>query len=207
LLIAKENIDLNKEITITQEMFYPNEDQYVVGKNYPISDLINKMLTVSNNTAANALIIELGGASSVDQKAKTAGLKSINFKTLFTGISGNPSTTGRYANATDLANSIRLIFGESGTTAQAVQNALKGNKTKFGYSGDIGHKHGNTTTTFANIGQVDWIGKKYFVAASYKLNSNKYGSTSGDFFVPKSGNPIDQFFEALKSKLAVETKP
>ena len=208
-LIAKNNIDLNKQHTFTEEEIYSNnEDQFESGVADPISDLVTKMLTTSNNSAANALISELGGLSGVDQKAKEVGLNSVNFKTLFDG-SGETKTspsTGRYASATDLAKAMKLIFDSTGPTALGVQTAVKGDLTKFSYSGDIAHKHGNTENAFANVAYVDFGGKKYFITAFFATSYKPYLQSEVDYVILKPNNIIDQFFEAMKVKLASPEK-
>jgi zinc D-Ala-D-Ala carboxypeptidase len=204
-LVAKNNIDLNKQITMTEEMIYSNnEDQYESGTAYPVSDLITKMLTMSNNSAANALIIELGGLAGVNQKSKDVGLNSVDFKTLFDGSSTVVGTagTGRYASTTDLSKAMQTVFSSTGNTAQAVQTAAKGDLTKFSYTGDIAHKHGNSSKAFANVAYVDFGGKKYFITAFYATDYAPFRQSEVDYLILKPGNPIDKFFEAIKVKLA-----
>ena len=75
-----------------------------IGKSFPIYEIANEMIRISDNTAANLLIERIGGLSSINQFINKIGLKETALNNYLPDLKGTNKTSAR-----DLAITIALI--------------------------------------------------------------------------------------------------
>tara|TARA_Y100001968_G_scaffold218310_1_gene200993 strand:- start:16097 stop:17146 length:1050 start_codon:yes stop_codon:yes gene_type:complete len=112
LLIALEMIDngellLNEEIKLEKELIGGGAGWMAyepIGNKFPVYELANEMIRISDNTATNLLIKRLGGINKINTRFKEIGLESTQIKNLLPDLEGTNTTSTK-----DLAYSINLV--------------------------------------------------------------------------------------------------
>tara|TARA_Y100001968_G_C19368901_1_gene724033 strand:+ start:95 stop:1183 length:1089 start_codon:yes stop_codon:yes gene_type:complete len=75
-----------------------------IGKKFPIHEVANEMIRISDNTAANLLIKRIGGISSINKKLSKLGMKETQLNNYLPDLQGTNKTSSR-----DLAITLALI--------------------------------------------------------------------------------------------------
>ena len=120
-LIALENIDMNRKITLTEEMLRPwgHSPSLYLGLNVSAENLLKASLIQSTNDAAEALAYFLGKEkflNLMNQKAKELGMKN----TVFYDVHGlNPRNL---STAADLAKLVAYIYQQHLEILQITRN-------------------------------------------------------------------------------------
>ena len=112
LLLALEMIDngellLNEQIKLEKELIGGGAGWIAyesIGSYFPIYELANEMIRISDNTATNLLINRLGGINRINKRLKEIGLKSTQINNLLPDLKGTNTTSAK-----DLAYSIALV--------------------------------------------------------------------------------------------------
>ncbi|MBC7472487.1 MAG: D-alanyl-D-alanine carboxypeptidase family protein [candidate division SR1 bacterium] len=208
----KNNIDLNKQLTLSSDIWLPDEKTYTKNQTVAIGDLLKTMLNDSNNTAANALMKEVGGMDAAggpnprgfDAKAKVVGYSSVSFNRWFTANSNMPGMDSggkRNASVEDTNKAFIDIFNNSGGGYDIAKEALKTNPHKFqGAQYVEAFKHGNTSSVLGISSKLSIEGKVYYVTMIYNIKTD--GLLEGDpIYTFKLSNPITKFLNEIKSEL------
>ena len=117
-LVAIENCDLSKKITITNTILnsvpsIATQANLKAGYSYTLEELLNMLLVYSAADAANAIAFEVGGSISgftkmMNDRAKSLGMNSTNFDNAI-GLDGR-SFPNTYCNAVDIANLTKYVM-------------------------------------------------------------------------------------------------
>ena len=121
----KNSLDLNKQLVLSKDIWLPDETTYTKDQSVSAGELLKSMLNDSNNTAANALMKEIGGMSATggpkptgfSEKAKAVGYGSVAFDRWFTidkNIPGMDASSKRIASVEDTNKALIDIFKNSG---------------------------------------------------------------------------------------------
>jgi LAS superfamily LD-carboxypeptidase LdcB len=201
----KNNVDLTKQITLSSDVWLPDEEKWPVNTVVSAGDLLKEMLYDSNNTASNALMKEMGGiAGGFDTKAKAAGYNSVAFGRWFTAskkIPGNNESGKREASVSDTNLALIDLFKNSGGGYDIAKSALQTNPHVFQGAQNINaFKHGNTSTVLAVSAKLTLDGKVYYTTMIYNINSDTYNDKK-DMYTFKSNNPITKFINDIKNEL------
>jgi beta-lactamase class A len=90
-----------------------------VGKKYTALETVNKMITISDNTATNMIIDRLGGAAKLNQRFRSWGLKDTVIRRLLADLRGTNTTSSQ-----DLARVLALVVNNKLVSAQSREQAL-----------------------------------------------------------------------------------
>ncbi|AFY32051.1 serine hydrolase [Calothrix sp. PCC 7507] len=90
-----------------------------VGKKYTALETVNKMITISDNTATNMIIDRLGGAAKLNQRFRGWGLKDTVIRRLLADLRGTNTTSSQ-----DLARVLALVVNNKLVSPQSREQAL-----------------------------------------------------------------------------------
>ncbi|MBH8573097.1 serine hydrolase [Nostocaceae cyanobacterium CENA369] len=90
-----------------------------VGKKYTALETINKMVTISDNTATNMIIDRLGGAARLNQRFRSWGLKDTVIRHLLADLRGTNTTSSQ-----DMARVLALLVNDKLVTPTSKEQAL-----------------------------------------------------------------------------------
>lgn len=208
----KNNIDLNKQLILSQDIWLPDEKTYSKNQSVTISILLKDMLNRSNNTAANALMKEIGGMGAIggqkptgfSEKAKASGYNSVTFDRWFTAsenIPGMVASGKRKASVEDTNKAFIDIFKNNGGGYDIAKDALQTNPHKFQDAQNIeAFKHGNTSSILGVSSKLNIGGKIYYTTMIYNIKTDKLLQGNPVYtFVPS--NPITKFINEIKNEL------
>ncbi|MCL2932516.1 MAG: class A beta-lactamase-related serine hydrolase [Trichodesmium sp. MAG_R03] len=147
------------------------------GTQYRALRTVRKMIIISDNTATNMLIEELGGAEVLNQLFQSWGLKNTVINNPLPDLSGTNTTTPK-----DLINLISQV-NQGGLVSLKSRDRLFGimEKTQndsllprgIGRDSVIAHKTGNLKSVLADVGMIDLVnGKRYLLAILAKRPDN-----------------------------------
>ena len=147
------------------------------GSKYRALQTARKMMIISDNTATNMLIEELGGAKVLNQLFQSWGLKNTVINNPLPDLSGTNTTTPK-----DLINLISQV-NQGGLVSLKSRDRLFGimEKTQnnsllprgIGRGSLIAHKTGNLKSVLADVGMIDLMnGKRYLLAVLAKRPDN-----------------------------------
>lgn len=147
------------------------------GTKYRALQTARKMIIISDNTATNMLIEELGGAKVLNQLFQSWGLKNTVINNPLPDLSGTNTTTPK-----DLINLISQV-NQGGLVSLKSRDRLFGimEKTQnnsllprgIGRGSLIAHKTGNLKSVLADVGMIDLMnGKRYLLAVLAKRPDN-----------------------------------
>jgi uncharacterized protein (DUF2384 family) len=189
---------------MSPDVLLPDEDpkNFKAGDSVKVADLIFKMLNDSNNSAANALVKELGGITGgFDSKAKAAGYSSVAFSRYFTQVKPLPQNNEngtRLASAVDVNSALIDIFKNAGGGYDIAKNALSTNPHTFNIPSAKAFKHGNTSKVLSISGKFEIDGKTYYSTGIYGENGNIQLNDDGTF---KSNTSIQKFYKDLNKEI------
>ncbi|MFN6569215.1 serine hydrolase [Dendronalium sp. ChiSLP03b] len=90
-----------------------------VGKKYTALETINKMVTISDNTATNMIIDRLGGAARLNQRFRSWGLKDTVIRHLLADLRGTNTTSSQ-----DMARVLALLVNDKLVSSTSKEQAL-----------------------------------------------------------------------------------
>jgi beta-lactamase class A len=115
-------VTLNETLTMRRDLVTNGSGtmQYErVGKKYSALETITKMITISDNTATNMIIDRLGGATKLNQRFRSWGLKDTVIRHLLADLRGTNTTTSQ-----DLARVLALLVNNKLVSLQSREQAL-----------------------------------------------------------------------------------
>ena len=176
-VIIKNNIDLNKKVTITEDMIYDQKSgsyqdkHFKVGESYTVKELLDKTLSVSSNTAPNALVSLVGGpGSGVNSKIKTLGYNNTEFNGYFNSEGGNKNTI----TALDFTKAMSNLWQNS-----TARSFLSKNNDKFKLP-SLGNKDAGNDSVTGNSGVFNINGKNYIITVFHNGAGGAVCDDNGD---------------------------
>ncbi len=173
-------IRLDETITLRREMIVGGSGdlQYKrVGTQFTILELATKMITVSDNTAANMLITRLGGKEVLNPRFQSWGLTTTAIRNPLPDLQGTNSTSPKdLANLMAMINKGNLVSTSSrdrllDIMRHTVRNQLLPSGLEPGVT--IAHKTGDIGTMLADVGLVDLpSGKHYIISVMVQRPNN-----------------------------------
>ncbi|HEX5447787.1 MAG TPA: serine hydrolase [Candidatus Saccharimonadales bacterium] len=157
----RSGLNLDQSISVSGEEVYPSDVSYPDPTSIPLSTAMDKMLSLSSNTAANALMKAMGGVGVFTQKAHS-------YDYSHTTVNGyyNPKNDGKNSSTIgDEANAMNHIFSTQGEAYSTAQGYLvTAAKTDNPYHvADNANKYAETTTVAGNVGMSSIAGNDYVI--------------------------------------------
>jgi beta-lactamase class A len=173
-------IQLDETMILQKQMIVggSGELQYKrAGTKYTVLELANKMITVSDNTAANMLMIRLGGAEQLNQRFQSWGLTTTAIRNPLPDLQGTNTTSPK-----DLASLIAMVVKGNIVSQSSrdrlldiMRHTLRSNllPAGLGSGATIAHKTGDIGTMLADTGLVDLSnGKHYIISVMVQRPNN-----------------------------------
>lgn len=232
-LLLCENADLEKEITVTDEMVRVEGSSMglLPGDRVTFHDLLYGMLLASGNDAANTTAISIGGSvdgfvEMMNQKASQLGLKDTSFQTP-SGLDGD----NHYTTARDLAILARYAMqNESFYKAASSQSAVlyygnppyrrsltNHNKLLQSFNGAVGVKTGFTKKSGRCLVSAAKRDGKYVIAVTLRDPNDwadhtcllEYGlnQLTPTNVSPQTSNYTVKVLKGVKEEILLEIKP
>ncbi len=147
------------------------------GTKFTALETVTKMITISDNTATNMLISRLGGATALNQRFQSWGLRATEIRNRLPDLSGTNTTT-----PLDLATLMALVdHGNlvSTTSREQLLDIMKRTTIRtllpsgLGPGATIAHKTGDIGTLVGDVGLVTMpSGKRYIAVAMVRRPYN-----------------------------------
>jgi len=173
-------IRLDETMTMQREMVVGGSGdlQYKhVGTKFTVLELATKMITISDNTAANMLTTRLGGMESLNQRFQSWGLTNTAIRNPLPDLQGTNSTSPK-----DLGTLIAMVtkgnlvsMPSRDRMLDIMRHTVRSNllPTGLGPSATIAHKTGDIGTMLADAGLVDLpTGKRYIISVMVQRPNN-----------------------------------
>ncbi len=173
-------IRLDETLTIGRDMVAGGSGvlQYQpVGTQLTAQEVANKMMAVSDNTAANMLISRLGGIQALNERFRSWGLTTTAIRNLLPDLQGTNSTTPKeLGSLIALASKGNLVSLSSGDRMLSIMRHTVRNQmlpSGLGSGATIAHKTGDINTMLADVGLVELpTGKRYIIAVMVQRPNN-----------------------------------
>lgn len=147
------------------------------GTKYSIRETVNKMITISDNTATNMIIDRLGGRARLNQRFQSWGLKDTVIRNMLGDFKGTNTTSPK-----DLVRLLTLVANQkllSSPSREQALEILRNTKTRtllpagLAPGAEIAHKTGDIGFLIGDAGMIEMPnGKRYlagiFVRRPYK---------------------------------------
>ena len=173
-------IRLDETLTLQPQMVVggSGDMQYKpVGTHFSVLDVATKMMTISDNTAANMLITRLGGMEALNQRFQSWGLTATAIRNPLPDLQGTNSTSPKdlgslmamvsKGNLVSMSSRDRLLD----IMRRTVRNQLL--PSGLGAGATIAHKTGDIGTMLADAGLVDMpTGKRYIISVMVQRPNN-----------------------------------
>jgi beta-lactamase class A len=147
------------------------------GSQYTALRTVRKMIVISDNTATNILIEELGGAEVLNQLFQSWGLKDTVINNSLPDLSGTNTTTPKdLINLISQVNQGGLVSLKSRDNLFRIMERTRNDSLLprgIGRGSVIAHKTGNLKSVLADVGMIDLVnGKRYLLAVLVKRPDN-----------------------------------
>ena len=173
---------LDETLTIRREMVAAGSGvlQYQpVGTQLTAEEVANKMITVSDNTAANMLINRLGGIEALNERFRSWGLTTTVIRNLLPDLQGTNSTTPKeLGSLIAMVSKGNLVSQSSSDRLLSMMRHTIRNQmlpSGIGSGATIAHKTGDINTMLADVGLVDLpTGKRYIISVMVQRPNNDF---------------------------------
>ncbi|MBR8833375.1 MAG: serine hydrolase [Stigonema ocellatum SAG 48.90 = DSM 106950] len=173
-------IRLDETLTLRREMVVggSGDMQYKrVGTQFSLLDVATKMITISDNTAANMLIDRLGGMEVLNQRFQSWGLTNTAIRNHLPDLQGTNSTSPK-----DLGSLMAMVIKGNVLSMPSrdrlldiMRHTVRNQLLPSGLGGGatIAHKTGDISTMLADAGLVDMpTGKRYIISVMVQRPNN-----------------------------------
>lgn len=185
--VYDKGIEGDKQVDISEDQVVGGTGSLLAGS-YPVSELMTKMITISDNTATNALIREVGGFDPVNEVIQKAGITSKSDYHLGNFMMADAAERDSHITANGAATYLTKLCQAankpggfvSPETAAGVLALMGGQtvKTKLGAGFEtIADKTGEGDTVSHDIGIVG-SGSRWYVIAATATFSGDIGAAN-----------------------------
>ncbi len=194
------DISLNEMITMDKDMIVGGSGnmQYMqAGKQFTALEIARKMIIISDNTATELLVRQIGGKFFLNERFKKWGMKQTIINNSLPDLNGTNKTSPE-----DLTKLLlRIERGDliSLRSRDRFLNIMRETRTKtllpkgLEKSASIAHKTGDIGTIIADAGIIDMpTGKRYIGAIFAERN---YDDPAGRELIQKFSKAIYQYFK------------
>ena len=191
-------INLNETWTMTNDVIVGGSGEFQdlpVNTKFTAQNVIDKMITISDNTATNMVIKRMGGIKYVNQRFAQLGLSNTRLRDWLPDLDGTNTTTLK-----ELAQILAMLDRQSVLSRNSQANALdilrrvKNRKllaAGLGQGATIAHKTGYIGTMLGDAGIIEMPNGKRYIGAVI-VESDRADSAWG--FVPEVSQTVYTYF-------------
>lgn len=168
-LVARQRLDLNKQINISREIIAEHEN-YKQGQKMTLGDALKLMLQKSDNSATNLLVRELGGPGQpINSLMSKYGYSKTQFHNYLSIPNADPGRRRNTASALEVGLAMKNLFTATDPVSVLAKVSLSNPDPtcSFGTPDSVANKIGITSKMMANVAVVEISGKKYIVSSFF----------------------------------------
>ena len=209
------NIHLDQMLTMNkEEMVSGSGDmQYMqVGKKFPALEVARKMIVISDNTATEMLIKQMGGKDVLNKRFKEWGMKQTEINNILPDLEGTNKTSSE-----DLSKLLaRIERGDliSARSRDRLITIMEGTRTRtllpqgLEKQANIAHKTGDIGTIIGDAGIIDIPTGKRYIGAVFAERA--YNDVAGRHLIQEISRTVYQHFKYYQPRpvpKAIEKQP
>ncbi len=191
-------IRLDETWTMTRDVIVGESGEFQdlpVNSRIPAQSVIDKMITISDNTATNMVIKRLGGIAAVNQRFQQMGLSNTRLRDWLPDVEGSNTTTPK-----DLVQLLVMLDRQSLLSPSSQANALdilrrvKNRKllaAGIGPGATIAHKTGYIGSLLGDAGIIEMPNGKRYIAAVIVANDREDSAWD---FIPQVSSMAYTYF-------------
>ncbi|WP_299041597.1 serine hydrolase [uncultured Thermosynechococcus sp.] len=200
--VDEGRVTLHERLTMRPDLIAPEAGTLQYQKpnsQYPVLEVAELMVTISDNTATNMIIDRLGGAAVLNQQFREWGLENTVIHNPLPDMQGTNTTSPR-----DLATlMLKIAQGEivSPRSRDRLLDMMRRTVTKtllpagLGKGATIAHKTGDIGIVVGDAGMVDMPNGQRYVAAM--MVKRPYNDPRGSELIRQVSRMVYQAFEKL----------
>ncbi|MEL4895227.1 serine hydrolase [Crocosphaera sp. Alani8] len=194
------NINLDQMLTMDKEVMVSGSGnmQYMqVGKKFPALEVATKMIIISDNTATEMLVRQMGGKEVMNQRFKEWGMKHTEINNILPDIEGTNKTSSE-----DLSKLLaRVERGDliSARSRDRLIAIMEGTRTRtllpqgLEKQANIAHKTGDIGTIIGDAGIIDIPTGKRYIGAVFARRA--YNDVAGRHMIQDISRTVYQHFK------------
>ncbi len=194
------NIHLDQMLTMTKDMMVSGSGdmQYMqVGKKFSAIEVATKMIVISDNTATEMLIQQIGGKEILNERFKQWGMKHTEINNILPDLEGTNKTSSE-----DLSKLLaRIERGDliSARSRDRLISIMEGTRTRtllpqgLEKQANIAHKTGDIGTIIGDAGIIDMPTGKRYIGAVFAERA--YNDVAGRHLIQDISRTVYQHFK------------
>lgn len=217
--VDKGNIHLDQMLTMTKDVMVSGSGdmQYMQeNKKFPAIEVARKMIVISDNTATEMLVKQIGGKEVLNQRFKEWGMKHTEINNILPDLEGTNKTSSE-----DLSKLLaRIERGDliSARSRDRLISIMEGTRTRtllpqgLEKQANIAHKTGDIGTIIGDAGIIDMPTGKRYIGAVFAERA--YDDIAGRHLIQEISRTVYQHFKYYQPrpvpktvKKPVETQP
>ncbi|WP_107666878.1 serine hydrolase [Cyanothece sp. BG0011] len=217
--VDKGNIHLDQMLTMTKDVMVSGSGdmQYMQeNKKFPAIEVARKMIVISDNTATEMLVKQIGGKEVLNQRFKEWGMKNTEINNILPDLEGTNKTSSE-----DLSKLLaRIERGDliSARSRDRLISIMEGTRTRtllpqgLEKQANIAHKTGDIGTIIGDAGIIDMPTGKRYIGAVFAERA--YDDIAGRHLIQEISRTVYQHFKYYQPrpvpktvKKPVETQP
>ncbi len=173
-------IRLDEVLTMRKELVASGSGEMQgmpIGSQFTALEVVTKMITISDNTAANMMIARLGGMAALNQRFRSWGLVSTAVNNVLPDLQGTNTTSPKDMALlmTRISQGELLSMRSRDRMLDIMQRTVNRSQLPQGLDkgATIAHKTGDIGTTIGDVGLIDMPnGKRYSLTVLVKRSYN-----------------------------------
>ncbi|ACB52336.1 hypothetical protein cce_2988 [Crocosphaera subtropica ATCC 51142] len=213
--VDKGNMHLDQMLTMTKDVMVSGSGdmQYMqVDKKFPAIEVATKMIVISDNTATEMLIKQIGGKEVLNQRFKEWGMKHTEIHNILPDLEGTNKTSSE-----DLSKLLaRIERGDliSTRSRDRLIAIMEGTRTRtllpqgLEKQANIAHKTGDIGTIIGDAGIIDMPTGKRYIGAVFAERA--YNDPAGRSLIQDISRTVYQHFKYYQPRpvpKVIENKP
>ncbi len=213
------NIQLDQMLTMTKDVIVSGSGdmQYMqVGKKFSALEVATKMIVISDNTATEMLVKQIGGKEVLNKRFKEWGMKQTEINNILPDLEGTNKTSSE-----DLSKLLaRVERGDliSPRSRDRLIAIMEGTRTRtllpqgLEKKANIAHKTGDIGTIIGDAGIIDMPTGKRYIGAVFAERA--YNDVAGRYLIQEISRTVYQHFKHYQprpvpktAKKQVESQP
>ncbi|MEH1881746.1 serine hydrolase [Nostoc sp.] len=197
------NIKLDEKLVMRRDLVASGSGdlQYKrAGIKLSVMETVNKMITISDNTASNMIIDRLGGKAKLNQRFHTWGLKNTVIRNMLGDFKGtNTTSPADLVRLSALVDQHKLISESSQFQVLDVLRHCHNNKllaAGVGKGGSIAHKTGDIGFLVGDAGIISLPNGKHYLAGIFVIRP--HDDERGREFVRQVSRIVYQYLDQPK---------
>ena len=208
--VDKGNMHLDQMLTMTKDVMVSGSGdmQYMQeNKKFPAIEVARKMIVISDNTATEMLVKEMGGKDVLNQRFKEWGMKHTEINNILPDLEGTNKTSSE-----DLSKLLaRIERGDliSARSRDRLIAIMEGTRTRtllpqgLEKQANIAHKTGDIGTIIGDAGIIDIPTGKRYIGAVFAERA--YNDVAGRHLIQDISRTVYQHFKYYQPRPVPKT--